>query len=76
MFFITIFYLIETVCFMSAVSRLQSSRRSANRFIIYAKCLAMECVAAYRGRPNMQNYSAIKAGESGVVTEAGRKRDE
>jgi len=54
----------------------QSLRRSTNRFIIYANCLAMGCVAANRGRPNTRNYGAVKAGESGVETETGRKRDE
>jgi len=31
---------------------------------------------ANRGRPNTRNYGAVKAGESGVETETGRKRDE
>lgn len=48
----------------------------SNRFIIYAKSLAMECVAANRGRPNTRNYGAIEAGESGVETETARERDE
>jgi len=34
----------------------------------------MECIAANRGRPNTRNYGAIKAGESGVETETGKKK--
>lgn len=36
----------------------------------------MKRVAANRERPNTRNYDAIKAGESGVETETGKKRDE
>lgn len=35
----------------------------------------MKCVAVNRGRPNTRNYGAIKAEESGVETETGRKRE-